>query len=128
MYVFYIKIDCLYVLQITQSQDELSTDMSTMFTVEEPSQSDLEDELKIINEDKLFPVPRGFSMDISDPDLENELEEILKEDNSGDASGLSDLLDGMVCFLFKCRGHYSNFAIIASLLVGAIHKEKNCFP
>ena len=75
--------------------------MSTMFTVEEPSLSDLEDELKIVNEDKSLPIPRGFSMDISDPDLENELEEILKEDNSGDASGLSDLLDGMVCFLFK---------------------------
>ena len=85
-------------MQVTQGQDELSHELSTVFanTVEEPSQSDLEDELSGILEDTFPPVPQTFSLENSDLDLEKELDDILKEDSSQDISGLSDLMNGII--------------------------------
>ena len=87
----------LSAFQITQSQDELSDEMSGLFQTEQPSQDDLESELSDIIEDTSFPALPQLPMDTSDLDLEKELEEVLRErenEDGADTSGLTDLMSG----------------------------------
>jgi len=82
--------------QVTQTQEEITAELSTTL-IDEPSQSELEEELNAILEE---PSPRKpntvLSNDSEDEELERELQRVLdlSGDGTEDSTSIDNLLDG----------------------------------
>lgn len=82
--------------QASQTQDDITAELGTTF-IDEPSQSELEEELTAILEDT---APRRLQPAMSDnpedEELERELQRVLdlSADSTKDSSSINDLLNG----------------------------------
>lgn len=105
--------------QVTQTQEEIMSELNTTGFIDEPSQSELEEELSDILSQNT-PTRKSTARSGDDSDIERELNEILNDSNadvgiSGADSykdeGLSELLAGMFVEVFDIYVLGSNIII-----------------